>query len=125
MARTADLLRPGAALAFCVVAALAGSLLFAEEDSVTLNGEIEIAEYDDDGNAVSVMVYDSEWGSVLISKQGKGKELLNHVGAVVKVTGTIVELDDDTGLSYAIQVGAYTIEKPAKPGSDMDWDPSD
>jgi hypothetical protein len=115
MARIAHLVRSSTALAVCVVAALAGSFVIADEDSVTLNGEIEVAEYDDDGNAASVMVYDSEWGSVLISNEGKGKELLNHVGAVAKVTGTIVELDDDSGYSYAIKVTGYTIEEPTEP----------
>jgi hypothetical protein len=125
MARIAHLVRPSAALAVCVVVALAGSFVIADEDSVTLNGEIEVAEYDDDGNAASVMVYDSEWGEVLVSKEGKGKELLNHVGAVAEVTGTIVELDDDSGYSYAIQVTGYTIEEPAEPEDDPDLDPEE
>ena len=107
------------------MAALAGSFVIADEDPTTLTGEIEVAEYDDDGNATSVMVYDSEWGEVLVSKEGKGKELLNHVGAVAKVTGTIVELDDDSGYSYAIQVTGYTIEEPAEPEDDPDLDPGD
>jgi hypothetical protein len=123
MARIAHLVRLSAALALCVVAAFAGSFVVADEDSVTLNGEIQVADYDDDGNATSVMVYDSEWGSVLISKEGKGKELVNHIGAVAKVTGIIVELDDDSGYSYAIKVTGYTIEEPAEPEDDPDWDP--
>jgi hypothetical protein len=123
MARIAHLVRSSTALAVCVVAVLAGSFVIADEESVTLNGEIEVAEYDDDGNAASVMVYDSKWGEVLVSKEGKGKELLNHVGAVAKVTGIIVELDDDSDYSYAIKVSGYTIEEPTDPEDDPDWDP--
>jgi hypothetical protein len=105
--------------------ALAGTISLAGEEAVTLNGEIEVAEYDDDGNVLSVMVYDSEWGSVLVSGEGKGKELLKHVGAVAKVTGTLVELDDESFYSYSIRVSSFSIEEAAEPDDDPDWDQED
>ena len=123
MIRTARLVWRGAALTACMIAALVATWVLAEQEPVSLKGEIEVAEYADDGKAVSVMVYDSDWGSVLISKEGKGKELLGHIGAVAKVTGTLVELDDDSGYSYAIRVSGYAIEEPAERDDDQDWDP--
>jgi hypothetical protein len=98
-----------------MVMIVGGPLVLAEEETTTLNGEIEVAEYGDDGSPESVMVYDSEWGSVLISKEGKGGELLSHVGAIATLTGTIVELEDDGDYSYAIVVKSYSIDEPAEP----------
>jgi hypothetical protein len=94
------------------------------EEDVTIEGEIEEAEYDEESGAVTtVSIWDSEWGSVLVSNQGKGRELLNHVGAVAKVTGTIRELDDGSGFPYVIQVSSYTIEEPAEPDDYPDDEP--
>jgi hypothetical protein len=99
---------------------------------VTLEGEIEEGVYDEEGEIlVSVSIWDSEWGSVLISNQGKGAELLNHLGAVATVTGTISELgeDDESGFAYVIKVSSYTVEEPAEPQDfpedDPDWDPEE
>jgi hypothetical protein len=100
-------------------------LALAGEESVTLNGEIEVAEYDDEGNPASVMIFDPEWGSILVSHEGKGKELLNHVGAFVSVTGTVIDLGDDSGYSYAIQVSDYVIERPADPDDYPASDPEE
>jgi len=85
------------------------------EETVTISGEIEAADYDDDGEVTQVSIYDSEWGSVLVLKGGKGNELLSHVGAVVSAAGELSELDDDSGYSYAIEVTSYTIDEPANP----------
>lgn len=123
MTLTAHLVAIRAALAACVIAALAATPVLAEEKSVTLTGEIEVAEYDDDDKVVSVMLYDSEWGSVLVAREGKGKELLGHVGAIVTVTGTLFEPDDDSGYSQAIRVTGYTIKEPAERYDEPDLDP--
>ena len=102
-----------------VLLLLGGPLAARGEEAVTLEGEIEEVEYDEEtGKATSVSIWDSEWGSVLISKQGKGRELLDHVGAVAKVTGTIAELDEESEFAYVITVQSYTIEEPAEPDDD-------
>lgn len=109
-------------LSICLLVILVGSPATAKvEEAVALHGEIEAAEYDGDGNVVSVAVYDSEWGSVLISKEGKGKELLKHVGAIATVEGKIVESEDDPEYSYSIKVSGYKIEDSA----DRSWDDED
>jgi hypothetical protein len=83
------------------------------EEKVTIEGEIEVAEYDEQGETpVSVYIWDSEWYSVLILNEGKGKELIDHVGSVASVTGTITELDDDGEFKHAMKVSSYTIEEP-------------
>ena len=112
---------------------LAGTLLLTvglawaadDETAVVLRGEIEPADYDDDGEVTAVSIYDDEWGDVLISLQGKGKELLEHVGAVAEIRGTVRELEDDSGYSYAIRVTAYEIQEPAEPEDDPDWEPEE
>jgi hypothetical protein len=115
----------GTALLIFMVAVAPGAPALADEDSVTLNGEIEVAEYDDEGNPTSVMIFDPEWGSILISNEGKGGELMNHVGAIASVTGTVVELNDDSGYSYALHVSDYVIEQPADPNDYPAWDPEE
>lgn len=110
-----------AALSACLAVMLVGSLVVASGEPVTLNGEIEVAEFDEDGEPKAAAIYDSEWGSVLISNAGKGQELLNHVGAIAEITGNLVELDDDSGYSYSITVSDYTIVEPAEGESDEAW----
>jgi hypothetical protein len=85
-------------------------------DPVTIEGEIEVAEYDEQsGEPISVYIWDSDWYSVLISNEGKGRELLDHIGDVARVTGTITELDADSEFQYLMKVSSYTIEEPAEP----------
>jgi hypothetical protein len=87
----------------------------ANDELVTLKGYIEIAAYDDEGNVAAVSIYDEEWGQVLVHNQGKGSQLLNHVDADVELTGQIVELDDDSGFSYAITVAGFKVEGADEP----------
>ena len=101
-----------AALLIGLALLFVGAPTHAEEDEVTLKGYIDAAEYDDEGNVTSVSIYDTEWGAVLISKEGKGKELIAHVDAGVELTGRIVELDDESGYSYEITVSAFKLEEP-------------
>jgi hypothetical protein len=116
-----------------IAAVLAGTLLLAaglgwaaeNEATVVLKGEIEPSDYDDDGEVRAVSIYDDEWGDVLISLEGKGKALLEHVGAVAEVRGTIRELDDDSGYPYVIRVTAYEIHEPAEPEDYPDWEPEE
>jgi len=112
-----------------VAGALAFALLLvspAKADGMaatTIRGEVEAANYDEDGRVTKVAVYDDEWGAVLVLENGKGTELLKHVGVLVSATGNIRELDDDSGYSYAIEVTSYTIDEPAEPDEDPDHDP--
>jgi hypothetical protein len=108
------------ALSIGVALLLTGAVTQANEETVTLNGYIEVAEYDDDENVASVSIYDSEWGSVLISNEGRGSELRKHVDADVELTGQIVELDDDSGYSYAIKVTSFKVEKSEEPEDDQE-----
>jgi len=112
------------ALSIGVALLLTGAVTQANEETVTLKGYIEVAEYDDDENVASVSIYDSEWGSVLISNEGRGSELRKHVDADVELTGQIVELDDDSGYSYAIKVTSFKVEKSEEPEDDQE-DPED
>ena len=112
------------ALSIGVALLLTGAVTQANEETVTLKGYIEVAEYDDDENVASVSIYDSEWGSVLISNEGRGSELRKHVDADVELTGQIVELDDDSGYSYAIKVISFKVEKSEEPEDDQE-DPED
>jgi hypothetical protein len=102
-------------LSVCFVLALCVCPAGAEDEYVTLSGEIEAAEYDDDGGVTSVLVYDVEWGEVLMLNEGKGAELLAHVGEDVSVTGKLVELGDDAEYTYGLKVTAYTFEVPDEP----------
>jgi hypothetical protein len=111
------------AIAYVLAAILCALLLVepgtaAAEETVTISGEIEAADYDDDGEVNQVAVFDSEWGSVLVLKSGKGNELLSLVGVIVSATGELSELDDDSGYSYAIEVTSYTIDEPPDPEED-------
>ena len=96
-----------------------------ESEAVTVSGEVEAAEYDDDGNVTQVAIYDEEWGSVLVLRTSKGAELMNHVGAMVTANGVVRELEDDSGYSYSIEVASYTIDEPAEPEDQPYDDPED
>lgn len=110
-----------AAFVIALGASIAGS-----EDMQTITGEVEPAEHDEDGDVSSVGIYDNDWGWVVISNTGKGKELLHHVGAVVTVTGTIEELDDGRGPANVMEVSSYSIDEPAEPEEyPEDWDPEE
>jgi hypothetical protein len=113
------------ALAVFAVAVFVGSVALAEEEegtTVTISGEIEVAEYDDDGNAAALMVYDQEWGSVLVAAGGKGDELMEHVGEIASLKGKLTELDEDSDYDYSIRVTSYTFGEPEEPDTSEDWD---
>ena len=98
--------------------------LFAEEDKerVTITGEIEAVDYDEQDMPTAVSVFDTEWGEVVIAHTGKGKELLKQVGALVEVTGRIDELADNGDFVYQLAVHSYTILEQAP---DSGYDESD
>jgi hypothetical protein len=99
--------------------------LFAEEDQkqVTITGEIEAVDYDEQDMPTAVSVFDAEWGEVLIAHTGKGKELLKQVGALVELTGRIEELADNGDFVYQLTVQSYTILEQAPDSSYEEPDP--
>jgi len=107
----------------CVLAILAGTTVTAFEEEGNVRGTIEAVEQDDDGNVTVVSLYDNEWGPVLISSEGKGEELLDHVGAVATLTGTIVETGDHDRFPYVITVSDYVIEEHFEPEDEPDDEP--
>lgn len=92
----------------------------AETEAVTLTGEVEAADFDDDGGVAAVAIYDFEWGSVLVAGDSKGKELLDHVGDVVRASGYVEPLDDDSGYFHLIRIQSYSIEEAAAHDDDAD-----
>jgi hypothetical protein len=110
-----------AAFVLVLGASIAGS-----EDTQTIAGEVEPAEHDEDGDVSSVGIYDNDWGWVVISNTGKGKELLDYVGAMVTVTGTIEKIDDGRGPAHVMEVSSYSIDEPAEHEEyPEDWDPDE
>jgi hypothetical protein len=112
------------ALTALLLILLAGVAAAEELEVFTLEGEVEPAAYDDEtGDVTAVAIYDGEWGVVLVSPSGKGKELLNHVGALVTATGPITELEADSEFAYEIKVSRYTIVQPGDTAEDTESDP--
>ena len=106
--------------AVCLLIVLGGAQTNTDYEPVTLNGEIEVADYGHDGEATSIVVNDREWGLVLISNSGVGSELLAHVGAVLEITGELTEIQDESGYTHSIRVTDYSILEPAEPTSDRE-----
>jgi hypothetical protein len=111
-------------LTWCVAALLLGACVLASgafvaagegAKTATISGEVEPDQYDDEGEVSSVGISDGELGWVLIANTGKGKELLQHVGAMVTASGTIEEQDDEGETTYVMKVTSYTIDEPADP----------
>lgn len=84
-------------------------LVAAETAPQTVRGELGIAEEDDDGNVSRVYVYDLDRGSVLIADTDKGRELLRHLGATVKVKGSLAE-SDDPAYDWVIDVMSFEVQ---------------
>jgi hypothetical protein len=82
-----------------------------EEESATwvVYGRVEIDQEDDEGNVISVFIDDPDQGEFLVAADGKGPELLGHVGDTVEATGWVSE-DDETGyFDYVLHVNSYTV----------------
>ena len=92
----------------------------AESEQVTVSGEIEAAELNEDGVATKVAIYDGEWGLVLIAGSGKGKELLKHVGEYAEVWGALEELGGENEYDYVMTVSGYVLEELEQPEEDLD-----
>ena len=90
------------------------------QNSVTLEGTIEVDNTDNEGNptAVSLVVYDYESDgdqakSYRINSKGKGAELLLSGGETVKVNGSVRK-----GADGALQLTVMSYEKTGDEGSD-------
>lgn len=91
------------------VGALASTVFGEEEEMVTLSGELDAAEFSDEGDVLSVLIDDPDWGSVLVIAEDDAEDLLDAVGAQVTITGRLVELEEGEEFRYAIEVISYTI----------------
>lgn len=93
---------------------VAGSLIAqgqdddAREGQETVFGRVMVAEENDDGEVLAVSIDDADWGPVLVASNGRGRELVELVGAFVEATGRIDELDEEE-FSYIIHVEAYSV----------------
>jgi hypothetical protein len=79
------------------------------QQQITITGDVETADRDEQDMPTAVSIFDIEWGDVLIAPAGKGKELLKQVGAFVEATGDIEELTDNGDFTYQLTVKSYTI----------------
>jgi hypothetical protein len=113
-------------LAAAVVAGLlAGSGLAEENSAATIRGEVEAAQYDDQDRVIQVSIFDGEWGAVLVLNEGRGRELLKHVGAIVSATGQLSEIDDESGYLYAIRVESYKLDETDEPQEEPEDEPAE
>lgn len=85
------------------------SVATVEGMEITFTGTLDLAATDDNGSVTAVEIYEPEFGTVLVTRNGKGPELLAHVGEEVTLTGTIEELNDDSGYLFGITVTRYTL----------------
>jgi hypothetical protein len=81
----------------------------------TIEGTVEVGDTDDDGNVVSVSIWDADEGAVLITKAGKGGDLLRMIGARVEVTGTLRHRENDPDYDAEMDVQSYKVLEPAEP----------
>jgi len=73
---------------------------------VTIEGSIEIAAEDDDGNVVSVYIMD-RGDDYLVLADGRGASLKNHVGRWIEATGTAIPRDEGDGFDFGLRVDNY------------------
>ena len=90
-----------AALWIGAVALLAATPVSAIEESASVTGKIVKIG---DGNVTAVPIRTPE-GDIPISNEGKGKELVDHVGATVDITVTFND-------NLSINVISYKIKEP-------------
>jgi hypothetical protein len=73
----------------------------------TISGVVRAYEFN--GDVVSsVYVVDQEDNKFLVLSEGRGKKLLNHVGATVSIKGSL-EPARDPAFSQAIKVRRFTV----------------
>ena len=72
----------------------------------TLVGEVFAEQYDENGEVSGVSIFDDNWGTVMVSPAGQGRELLSRVGMLVEATGEVEETEEG---DYVITVKRYRI----------------
>jgi len=102
-----------------VVTCIGWGVTWSEEESdptltATINGRVETAEYDADGNTLSVYVWDAEYGDVLISREKRGRELVKLAGSVIQATGDLRALDEEAEFDYVMNVESFEVVEPAE-----------
>jgi hypothetical protein len=90
-----------------------------------LRGTVEAAETADDGTVLRVEIDDAEWGYVLVAEEGRGLELMAHVGATVEATGQMQAIDDEEAMhEYVIVVEDFELlDQESDPEEDDPEDP--
>lgn len=88
---------------------------------VTLTGEVEAVDENEEGVVTSVAVFDPDYGSVLIDSAGKGRQLLDLVDSTVRVHGTIEELDEESGFLFLMHVTGFEELDPSESEEDEGW----
>jgi hypothetical protein len=87
----------------------------AAQKKKTIEGTVEVGETDGEGNVLSVSIWDADHGAVLITKSGKGGDLLRMIGARVQATGTLRPREDDAEYDAEMDVQSYKVLERAEP----------
>lgn len=105
------------AIVSLAVILLAGTVAWAEPEEardddeptpVTVVGDVEIADEDDEGDIRQVYIMDLDLGPVLVANEARGRELHAHVGRTVKVKGQLEE-SDEPGFEHQVRVASFTL----------------
>jgi hypothetical protein len=87
---------------------LSAAPLFAATDEMEITGIVYAAEWDANGNVASVVIETDEGEEILVSKSGKGMELLKLEAVLVRASGSIIT--DENGRK-TITVTKYMIQE--------------
>jgi hypothetical protein len=79
------------------------------EGKVTVTGYVDVAEEDDSGQPMSVFIDDYDKGYYLVANEGKGKELLRHIGEEVEAQGVAERLDSDPDYDFLLRVSSFRL----------------
>lgn len=97
-------------LAFLIVAA--PHLSAKSSGPQRISGEVMVKERGEDGEVLSVSIWDGTWGLVGVEMKGKGRELLAHVGDAIEATGTIEPAKGEDSVSFIIRLKTYKVQTP-------------
>jgi hypothetical protein len=93
--------------------------------NITVTGTIHASEMTSKGEPRRVYL-DLEEEPILLSRQGKGKELLKLLGATVEVTGHLRKVHNDENFTKVIFITGYEVkEVPAAKPPKASEKPSD
>jgi hypothetical protein len=95
----------------CALAALIPGIALPDAEEpieATLEGEISVSEWDDDGKIRSIYISDGEFGDCLVAKGRHWESLTGHIGKTVRLTGVVSETEED-GFWYVIDVSTFSV----------------